>query len=81
MHTKTHEKTKRRPANLTIREDVINEARELGLNTSRAAEAGIVAAIREARAQEWLEQNKTAIDIHNKRMAREGVSIRPQWAG
>ena len=71
---------KRRPVNLTIREDVLAEAKTLDLNASRAAEAGIIAAIREARAQEWLARNRAGIDAHNRRIEKEGVSIRPRWA-
>ncbi len=80
--TTTHETetAKRRPVNLTVREDILKEAKALDLNTSRAAEAGIIAAIREARGQAWLAQNKAAIKAHNKRLEEEGVSIKPYWA-
>ena len=43
MQTSSEQDTsKRRPINLTIRKDVLKEAKALKLNTSKAAEAGII---------------------------------------
>jgi antitoxin CcdA len=63
---------RRKRTNLTVREDVMAEAKALGLNTSRAAEAGIEAAIREEKGRRWLEENREGIKAHNERIAREG---------
>ncbi len=71
---------KRRSINLTIREDVIKTARELDLNTSRAAEAGIVEAIRQAHAAAWRTESRAAIDAHNARVQSAGVLLTPDWA-
>ena len=65
--------------NLSVREDVMNEARELGLNTSRAAEAGIEAAIREEKGRRWKEENREAVKAHNERVEREGMLLPPPW--
>lgn len=80
MYTSSEqEASKRRPINLTIREDVLNEAKSLKLNASKAAETGIINAVREARAQEWIDTNKSAIQAHNKRIAKEGTLLKPTW--
>ena len=50
----------RKRVNLTVREDIMAEARALGLNTSRAAEAGIEAAVREEKGRRWREENREA---------------------
>lgn len=72
---------RRKRVNLTVREDVMKEARELGLNTSRAAEAGIEAAVREEKNRRWKEDNREAIKAHNERIAREGPLLgTPPWA-
>lgn len=73
--------SKKRPINLTIREDVVRAAKALNLNASQAAEAGIQAAIREARTQEWLRSNKSAIFAHNNRIDQSEVLLRPTWSG
>ena len=74
------EKPKRRPVNLTIREDVIKAAKSLNLNASKAAETGIINAVRETRAQEWLDENRPALQAHNKRVETEGTLLKPSWA-
>ena len=74
------EKTKRRAANLTIRADLLQQAKSLGLNTSRAAEAGIAAAVKTARERQWLEENKDAIAAYNERIEKQGLLLTPYWA-
>ena len=70
----------RRSVNLTIRSDVIEAAKELRLNASKAAEAGIADAVRRAREEQWLQENRAAIEAHNERIEREGPAIIADWA-
>jgi len=70
---------RRKRTNLTVREDVMAEAKALGLNTSRAAEAGIEAAIREEKGRRWLEENREAIKAYNERYERDGPLLPPPW--
>lgn len=72
--------SKRRSVNLTIREDIIEAAKSLKVNASKAAEAGIAEAIREARGEQWLAENRAAIDAHNARMSRDGPLLMSDWA-
>lgn len=78
MHTQDRELSKRRPVNLSIRADVLEEAKRLELNASKAAEAGIVEAVRQAKEQRWLEENKAALEAHNQRVLKEGLWIEPR---
>ena len=71
---------KRRPVNLTIREDILSDAKALNLNASKAAEAGIEAAIKQAREENWLAENREAIAAHNRRVAESGPLLVPDWA-
>ncbi|GAB4125042.1 MAG: type II toxin-antitoxin system CcdA family antitoxin [Wenzhouxiangellaceae bacterium] len=73
-------KGKRRSVNLTIREDIMNSAKSLDLNVSRAAEAGIVEAIRQAHAATWKRENRAAIEAHNARVESGGMLLTPDWA-
>ncbi len=77
-HDSTHQ-SKRRPVNLTIREDIMREARELKLNASQAAEMGILAAIRQAHEREWLKKNRAALEAHNARVEKTGSLLTPSW--
>lgn len=81
MLTKTEAppSSKRRSTNLTIREDLLKEAKALKLNTSQAAEIGIMAAVKQAREQEWLKNNQGAVLAHNKRVDKIGPLLTPPW--
>jgi antitoxin CcdA len=70
----------RRRVNLTIDEDIMAQAKALSLNTSQAAEAGIREAIRQAREQQWRDENRDAIKAHNSRIEKDGVMLSPAWA-
>lgn len=74
-------KVKRRPLNVSVREDLIEAAKGFELNTSRAAEAGIAEAVKRAREAAWREQNRTAIEAHNARVDKRGPLLRPAWLG
>jgi len=69
----------RRPATFTIRPELLEQARALKLNASRAAEAGLEAAIKDAQSKAWLAENANAIRTHNERIATSGVLITPIW--
>ena len=71
---------KRRSINLTVREDIVEAAKALKLNTSRAAEAGIIEAIRKQQAKAWRKENRAAIEAHNARVESAGVLLTPGWA-
>lgn len=69
----------RQRVNLTVREDVMSEAQTLGINISRAAEAGIEVALKAEQSRRWLEDNADAIRAHNERIEREGMALPTPW--
>ena len=79
MHTSEQENSKRRPINLTIRADLLKEAKDLKLNASKAAELGIANAVKAAREETWLTENKKALQAHNQRIDNEGILLTPEW--
>lgn len=60
-------------ANLSVRAEVVREAKALGLNLSEVFEAALLDAIRRRREQIWKEENRSAIETYNEVVAREGV--------
>lgn len=72
---------KRRAVTFTIRGDIIDEARRLGINASRAAEQGLEIHVRQALEEAWLRDNAEQIRAHNERIAKAGMLIRPTWVG
>jgi antitoxin CcdA len=61
--------------NLSIDNDLVVEARRLGINVSRAAEAGLREAVREARAAEWRRENAEAIASANAWVEAIGLPL------
>jgi len=63
----------KRPINISVSTELLNKARELGINLSQTLEQRLVELVREAEAQTWLEKNRGAIDAFNKRVKRDGI--------
>lgn len=63
----------KRPANVSVRSELLDKARRLGINLSRTLEDRLEELVREAEGRQWLEQNKRALEAYNKRIGREGV--------
>ena len=59
--------------NLSVREDLVREARRQKLNLSQLAEQAIEAAIRAARIASWREENREAIERYNEYIREHGV--------
>ncbi len=71
---------RRKRLNITVREDIIEEAKAHGLNISETAEAGLVAALKKVKEEAWLRDNADAIKAHNERIERDGPMLEPIWA-
>ena len=61
--------------NLTISREVAREARALGLNMSRVAEAAIADASRLERNRHWIAENRAALDAYAAEVEREGLPL------
>lgn len=70
--THTHQLL-RKATNVSVRADILAEARELNLNLSQTLEAALIARIAERRREQWLEANQGAIEDYNARIERDGV--------
>lgn len=62
----------RKAVNLSLDEELVKEARRLGINLSRQVESSLQEAVRAAREQAWLAENAQAIEEHNARVAERG---------
>ena len=67
--------SQRKPTNLSIDSNLIAEAKELEVNISRAAEAGIAKAVADEKARRWLEENKEAIESSNRFVEGNGLPL------
>lgn len=56
----------RRPTNLSIDARLVADAKELGINVSRASEEGVARELKAERERRWLDENKEAIAAYNE---------------
>jgi antitoxin CcdA len=65
----------RRATNVSLNATLLDEAKSLGINVSRACERGLAQQIVEERGKQWLEDNRDAIAASNQYMERHGVPL------
>ena len=63
----------KKAANLTVRADLLEEARARKINLSQTLEVALTAELKRQREAEWLEQNKEAIAAYNREIAEHGL--------
>lgn len=67
-------KTARKVAtNVTVRGDLVRDAKALGLNLSEVFEVAVFEAVRRKRRESWLAENREAIESYNAAVARHGT--------
>jgi antitoxin CcdA len=65
----------RKATNLSLDTELLCEARALGVNVSRAAEEGLRAAVRIARADAWKAENAEALASSNAWVEANGLPL------
>ena len=65
----------RKAANLSLDQALLQEAKAFGVNVSRAAEAGLRDAVREAKAAAWRRENADAIASSNAWVEANGLPL------
>ena len=63
----------KKATNLTVRADLLEEARARKINLSHTLEVALAAELKRQRETEWLEQNKEAIEAYNREIAEHGL--------
>ena len=64
---------RKRATNVSIDSELLDEARELGINLSQTFESHLEVVVRESRAERWKRENAEAIESYNARIARHGL--------
>ena len=63
----------KKATNLSIRTDLLEQARALDVNLSFELEKHLVQVIRQRRAEQWLRDNREAIEAYNRHIERDGI--------
>jgi antitoxin CcdA len=65
----------KRATNVSLSETLVSEARELGINVSRACEDGLENEVRRERTKRWQEENAAGFEAWNAYVERNGVPL------
>ena len=65
----------RKPTNLSLDTDLLKEAKILGINVSRSAEAGIAEAVKLRKQENWLKDNAQALASSNAYIEANGLPL------
>ncbi len=63
----------KKAANLSINRDLLRQARDLRINLSQTFEQHLAEVVAERLREQWLEENRQAIEDYNQRIAKRGV--------
>ena len=75
MHSVNLRPTTRRPTHLSIDSELLNIAKEVGVNISRSAEVGIQQAVKSKLREVWLQENKEALLSSNAFIEENGLPL------
>lgn len=65
----------KKATNVSLAENLLSEAKQLCINVSQAAEAGLAKAVAEKRAAQWLKENWEAIESSNAFVEKHGLPL------
>jgi antitoxin CcdA len=66
---------RRRATNVSLDSELLDTAKELGVNISRACERGLAEQVAEVRSKQWLEENKAALESSNEYVEVHGLPL------
>jgi antitoxin CcdA len=72
MQTAVNPTAPKKAANLSINSELLNQAQALHINLSATLERALSEAIRDKQRQQWLHENRQAIEDYNQRIEPEG---------
>ena len=75
MPTPEVTKPLRKPTNLSLASALLKEAKALGINVSRSAEAGIAEAVKRHKQEKWLKENANALASSNAYVEANGLPL------
>jgi antitoxin CcdA len=66
-------KARKKPTNLSINSDLLQQAKALKINLSQTLEERLYQLILDKKKQDWKEENREAIEAYNRRTEKDGV--------
>lgn len=66
-------KAPKKAANLSINADLLAKSKALDINLSATLELALIAALKQKRQQQWLAENRLAIEAYNRQLETQEV--------
>jgi antitoxin CcdA len=66
-------KAAKRPANLTVNSDLLEQAKNLKINISAVLEMALAESVKQKKQEEWLKENKAAIENYNSMVGNNTI--------
>jgi antitoxin CcdA len=63
----------KKPTNLQVNGDLLERARELGVDLATTLEDALALEVQRRQRENWLEENREAIEAYNEHVAQHGV--------
>lgn len=63
----------KKSANLSINSDLLQQAKQLNINLSQTLELHLAEIVRQAQSEQWLAENKNALEEYNRRIEARGT--------
>lgn len=63
----------KRAANLSVNGDLLNKAKDLNINLSATLEQALAEALKKKQREQWLAENRNAINAYNEHVEAHGV--------
>lgn len=63
----------KKPTNVTIRSDLLEQARALKINLSQEFEQHLEHVVRKHQGEQWLRENQEAIEAYNRHVEEHGL--------
>ncbi len=64
---------RKKATNLSVDDNLLEQAKRLKLNLSQVFEASLTEANRQRQSEEWLRKNRAALDAYNEHVEKHGV--------
>lgn len=74
-HPTPYSSAAKKATNVSLAEPLLAEAKELRINISQAAEAGVAQAVAEKRAEQWVQENIETFESSNAYVEKHGLPL------
>lgn len=65
----------KKPTNVSLPANLVEDAKRLGINVSQACEGGLAKEVKTAREAKWLEDNMHALESSNEYVRKNGLPL------